>query len=92
MMTTTYIHMNANNDKNGNPRRLFLATTTNSEYHPTLLRIEAIDEGYEGIHAVMVRHPGALYVTVIEISVSEYHRLLQRYPAGKVDTSTVYVR
>lgn len=79
MMTTTYIHMNANCDVNGNPRRLFLAVTTDSEY-PDMVKTEAIDEGYEGEQALLRVHPGARYVTAIEISVSEYHRMLQRYP------------
>lgn len=79
MLTTTYIHMNTDNDRNGNPRRLFLAVTIDGD-QPDMVKTEAINEGYEGKAALFRVHPDARYITAIEISVSEYRRLLQRYP------------
>ncbi len=46
-----YIRMNAGNDTNGNPRRVFVV------FNPRGTIVETIDEGYEGDHVVRTKYP-----------------------------------
>lgn len=71
------LHLNAGNDNNGNPRRLFLVM------HPIEGMIGAIDEGYCGIDALKEtwgeqgRELEKRIVGQLDISVKEYKRLLK---------------
>ena len=75
--------LNADNDLNGNPRRLYIVERVdqveslnaegyrNINFHTTRLAI--IDEGYEGIQALKSRFPkAALLSTQVTISATEY--------------------
>lgn len=79
MKTTTFNYMVTSNDRNGNPRRLFLAVTTDSE-QPHEVCVEAIDEGYEGGAALDRVYPHALHAATIGISAREYRDLLNHFP------------
>jgi hypothetical protein len=75
MRTTVYLHLEADNDRNGNPRRLFYCITTNTD-HPGMVMIEAIDEGYEGEEPLKRAYPTAEYAGAVTIPAAEYRRLL----------------
>lgn len=78
------IHIKADNDRNGNPRRLFLMC---SQHGPVV----AVNEGYEGEGAMdqafidgrttVGRLP---VVSTINVTPTEYKRILKQYPAGPV--------
>lgn len=79
----TIQHICAPHDKNGNPRRLFLVTTHNLD------RILAFDEGYAGSRAIpAVLSQGvptpAHWLPSINVSATEYRRLLKLYEADTV--------
>lgn len=75
------IHIKADNDRNGNPRRLFLMC---SQHGPVV----AVDEGYSGEGAMEQAFAdgrtsvGRLPVVAdIHVQPAEYKRILKRYPA-----------
>lgn len=75
------IHLNAGNDRNGNPRRLFLLVTVNKGEATV---IDAINENYYGESAVS--KAGYKNVPIIgrfDTTPSEYRDLLKRYDRGK---------
>lgn len=70
------VHCNAGNDRNGNPRRIFLVF-----HHGSL--VGSIDEGYEGEHALDVfggetgRVLRSRIALVVAITPAEYRRLMK---------------
>ena len=63
----------ASNDRNGNPRRLFLIVDTDGNI------VEAIDEGYNGTSAYELKYPDAKLVTWMNVPVSEYNTYLKEF-------------
>ena len=72
-MKVLILHLIADNDINGNARRLFLILDLEGDI------IEAIDEGCFGSAAYSQKYPFRVLLPVIEISVKEYKRYLKRY-------------
>jgi hypothetical protein len=72
-MKVLILHLIADNDINGNARRLFLILDLNGDI------IEAIDEDCLGPAAYSQKYPYRISLPVIEISVKEYKRYLKRY-------------
>ena len=75
-------HVKAPNDKNGNPRRLYLVTDTNNGAFTT--RTQAFDEGYAGPgvipgHKRNVAH--AIELPSVHVTAREYQRLLREHAA-----------
>lgn len=66
------IKLNAGNDRNGNPRRVFVVLNEENV-------VEAIDEGYGGDSELMAKYPGINVVFYAEISPREYRSLLKDY-------------
>jgi hypothetical protein len=66
------VHLNAGNDVNGNPRRLFVVYDTE-----TGAIKEVIDEGYSGKRDLFTRYPKIACGSEIEISPKEYKWLLR---------------
>lgn len=74
------VHICAKNDKNGNPRRLYLLIHDKG--------IVAIDEGYTGYSVLgeylkkqgVYNYFNGLELLRIEVPTSEYKRLLKKYP------------
>ena len=70
------VHACAPNDRNGNPRRLYVGFFENQGIQTTLVW----DEGYSGHHAVPERYREAAYhAERVEISPAEYRRALKSY-------------
>jgi len=72
-----FLHCCAENDRNGNPQRVYVLTDSESGDY-----IAAWDEGYSGHHAV----PGwwredAYNAERIKVSVREYKRILRQIPS-----------
>ena len=67
------IHVKAENDRNGNPRRLFLVC---GEHGP----IVAVDEGYSGEGAIREAGYFAPVVADIHVKPAEYKLLRKKYP------------
>ena len=69
------IRLNAGNDGNGNPRRVFVVFNGNG----TIL--EAIDEGYDGTSALYSKYPEAheLWVNSFPTTPAEYRGLIKAY-------------
>lgn len=71
------IHLNAGNDSNGNPRRIYLAILSSGRI------LGAVDEGYSGSGAVGERWgAGAMDWPIVEhiaTTPAERKRLLARY-------------
>jgi hypothetical protein len=76
-MRTVLQRVVAPNDRNGNPRRLYLVTDL--EHWSTI----AYDEGYEGVGCVPnYKELGPIYyLPTVEVSAREYHRLLREWPS-----------
>jgi 3-dehydroquinate dehydratase len=80
----TALHLCADNDVNGNPRRVFVVMNHEGRF------VEAIDEGYEGDGALYKRWPWfhssvalrhdikPAYTQRLDVEVSEYRRQLRR--------------
>ena len=69
------IKLNAGNDRNGNPRWVYVLLDSDGDI------VRAVDEGYDGIHAVN-RIPGAEGVRdCVEFATTpaEYRRLLRLF-------------
>ena len=77
MPTYTIQHVKAPNDRNGNPRRLFLVT------HLEEGKTGAFDEGYSGRHAVpdWLWNGMAYHLPHVNVSATEYHSLLKAWDA-----------
>lgn len=73
---STAVKLNAGNDRNGNPRRLYLVTTKHQSGHAT---VKAIDEEYLGIAALHNQFPNCEVVADIDTTPTEYKRLLRRH-------------
>jgi hypothetical protein len=76
-MEVVALHLRANNDVNGNPRRCFVVLDDRSRF------VEAIDEGYEGMAALYSKYPqfgpgGDCFAQAIDVGVGEYRRMLRR--------------
>lgn len=76
MQECTVLHLNAGNDRNGNPRRLFLVL------HPERGIVGTADEGYSGTHVldeIFGKEDGEVLrnriVGQIMTTVGEYNRL-----------------
>jgi hypothetical protein len=67
------IHLNAGNDRNGNPRRLFLILNEKA----TIVR--AIDEGYEGTQALVPEFASVPVSQQIPTTYKEYRYLLKQF-------------
>lgn len=76
-MKVLILHLIADNDINGNARRLFLVINLDGEI------IEAIDEECLGPAAYSQKYPFRVSLPVIEISVKEYKRYLKKYQLNK---------
>jgi hypothetical protein len=85
----TFLHLCADNDVNGNPRRCFVVTDHQGRH------VETLDEGYSGEGELQARYPWAswhalsrlgfdeparftVYPQRIDVSPSEYKRALRR--------------
>jgi hypothetical protein len=67
------IWLNAGNDANGNPRRLYVVVTTTGV-------VEGVyDEGYYGRQAVLEPHPGIEIVGQFMITPGQYRELKKQY-------------
>lgn len=89
----TVLHLCADNDRNGDPRRCFAVLERATGYH-----VETIDEGYEGEGALYKRYPWfhhsvahrhgltPAYATRVNTTPAEYRRWLRRFDA---DVSSV---
>jgi hypothetical protein len=64
------VHLNAGNDKNGNPRRLFVVYNT---YSGAI--VETIDEGYGGTRSLTSKYPDIICSSRIETTPKEYKDL-----------------
>ena len=67
-------HVRAPNDRNGNPRRLYLVTPLDGS------EVIAYPEGYHGLQAVpapMRTADGSLFTEDVYVSAGEYKRLLR---------------
>ena len=75
MVNGTFIlHLRSKNDRNGNPRRLYLRIAKDGYI------VSAYDEGYRGIHSVpKTFQDRASRAVSIETTPSEYKRLLRGY-------------
>lgn len=74
------IHLRANLDVNGNPRRAFAVFAAGGAF------LGCIDEGYEGEQALYAQFPEAreIWPVQVDVPVSEYKRFLRRIPTGDV--------
>lgn len=71
-----FVHMCADNDYNGNPRRVYTLIDEEGHY------VGAWDEGYNGHHAVPGVWRDAAYAAPRQkISVTEYKRILKQIPS-----------
>ncbi|MMZ46561.1 hypothetical protein D1872_81790 [compost metagenome] len=70
--------LSTKNDKNGNPRRLYIVTAIDPQnLHHGGERLDIIEEGYEGLAALRNKYPSALLTQEIEVAPSEYKRWKQ---------------
>jgi hypothetical protein len=72
-------HWRAPNDRNGNPRRAFIAFDTASGH-----TVGAWDEGYVGAAAVPrnVWDDTAVYIGAVDVTASTYRHMLRQHGAG----------
>lgn len=66
-----YINLAADNDTNGNPRRIFVIFDEDGEI------LDCIDEGYSGLAEVTKQYPNAKYAGRFETTPKEYRSLLK---------------
>lgn len=66
--TITYLRLKAPNDRNGNPRRVFLVYGVDKYVN----LVATVDEGYAGDAEVRKRWPNAKSMGDIEVSASTY--------------------
>lgn len=70
----TALHLAADNDRNGNPRRCFVVFDRDAN------TIAAIDEGYEGTHALTSCYPNARILPHrVPTTASYYREILRHY-------------
>lgn len=76
----TIIRLNAGNDTNGNPRRIYVVFDTRGNM------VDAVDEGYSGIQALRPKYPrlftgvrAQFYPETFATTAGEYRRLLKRF-------------
>lgn len=67
------LHLDAGNDTNGNPRRIYIVVSTKGSV------ISAHDEGYYGDAAVTKRYPNIAIVGRFKITPGEYRSLKKQY-------------
>lgn len=68
------IHLNAGNDTNGNPRRLYVVYSV-AERESELMAV--IREGYSGVRALRERFPDAVLLSgAIQVTAKEYRSYL----------------
>ena len=77
-MTTAIIHFQANNDRNGNPRRVYVLLDDQIRQDGSYEALAAWDEGYSGYNAV----PGdfrnkARIANTCDCSIKEYKEWLK---------------
>jgi hypothetical protein len=65
------IRLNAGNDRNGNPRRIFVVLDGDGCF------IETIEEGYAGIGALREIYPSIPESPMFETTIHEYRALLR---------------
>lgn len=70
----TYLRLRAPNDKNGNPRRIFLIYRIESNQADL---IATVDEEYRGNGEVLKRWPNAISMGDLSTTISEYCTLLK---------------
>ena len=79
--TVYYIHLRADRDLNGNPRRIYLIIGA----HGTAF---ALDEGHRGIDALEPYFPRDRFrrvaITTLDIPIHEYRRILRAFPAPEL--------
>ncbi len=73
MKPILFIHLRAQNDTNGNPRRVFVVFNEDGNI------IEAIDEGYRGQAAVTKKYPGLPNGGSFITTPAEYRHLLKEW-------------
>jgi hypothetical protein len=75
-MKHTAIRLNAGNDRNGNPRRVFIVFNTENSWI-----VEAIDEGYDGDKELLEKYPDLKghFPPSFYTTVTEYKLLLKNY-------------
>ena len=78
-MKAVVIKLNAGNDRNGNPRRVFVVFNKLGEIYGT------VDEGYSGLHAVTEKFPGVGFGAVAEFEITprEYRTLVALWNPNK---------
>lgn len=70
-------HIRTDNDRNGNPRRLYLVVAEDGS-------VVAYNEGYYGHQAVPAAYRrDAVPLPSIDVTPSEYRRLLKTFPPAK---------
>jgi hypothetical protein len=75
------LHLRAENDVHGNPRRCFVVFNDRGEF------LEAIAEGYEGEWELRSFYPQVVCVESINVPVAEYRRMLRRSSSERVPGS-----
>jgi hypothetical protein len=68
------LKFNAGNDRNGNPRRVFVVVNTSG------VVLSAHDEGYQGEKAVTQHYPGIAIVGQFDITPTDYKYFIKQYP------------
>lgn len=68
------IYLRADNDVNGNPRRVYVVMDRNG------FTVDAIDEGYLGEQAFLERYPNARKVKFFDVELSEYRYWTRDWP------------
>ena len=71
-MALQIIKLNAGNDTNGNPRRVFVALRNG-------VAVNSWDEGYEGEHAVSEQYRRCYAGQTFETTPKEYRSLVKRF-------------
>lgn len=72
MKPSWYIKLNAGNDTNGNPRRVFVVFDEHGSIY------DAIDEGYAGDGDLKMKYPGLQGGCTFDTSPAAYRQLLAK--------------
>ena len=74
-MNEVAIRLNAGNDSNGNPRRIFVVINPCTDDI-----VDSIDEGYIGTSGLFKKYPSVNYTgTTIDTSPSQYRELKKQF-------------
>lgn len=78
-MQTMAIGLNAGNDTNGNPRRVWVVLQIDGDSQHI---IDAVDEGYQGFHRVKEFYQDCIQGPMFRTVPAEYRALLKAYRAS----------